>query len=447
MFIQCQHCHTTYKIDENKLPEAESVVRCAKCSEPIPLSRETQDEVSRKTPKKIVVCDQCGTQYSVPLNSIGNKETKARCGNCGNFFSISKPTDSDTPSLSPSSRAYEEDYEDGDIDLDNIEIPEESEIEVDDLFNNIDEKTVENSDHDPNVDDGLSSKDASDEYLESVKLTSENGEELDPLPDDEEPDIDEISEEQKYKIFLKPKSKQEKEVDSEQETSWPEIEDDLPDEEPELSIDTDLDEFTDLDDIGDAPRAASIKKEKKPKKEKKKRNILLWIIWIIVILALAGVGLLYFDFQTEEIYTAPQAEAFNSQSKIAILEPLSGRFIQNKNLKTNMFVLEGKLLNVYGENISVSGIEIEGYLYRKNSDQPITSTAFAGVYLDDELLKIGSRENIIAIVDELAEESKADQEFGSDDLIDFQIIFFDAPDTQNIEKLGARINRFNRRGP
>jgi predicted Zn finger-like uncharacterized protein len=437
MFIQCQHCHTTYKIDENKIPEKESVVRCAKCSEPIPLNPEQQDEVLRKTPKKIVECDNCGTQYSVPLNSLSKPEIKARCGNCGSFFSIaSSASDIEAPALSA------QDYEDNDIDLDNIDIPEESEIEVDNLFDDIDagKENLENKNR--RTADKLSSQQASNEYQESVKLTSENGHESELPLDEEEPDINEISEEQKYKIFLKPKSKQESASADDLDSSWPDIEDEIIDEELNTFSEPEIDEFTDLEALGKSPKSPG-KDKKKPKK--KKRNILLWIIWIFVIIAVIAVGWLYFNLKTEEFYTAPQSDAFENQSKIAILEPLNGRFLQNKNLSTKMFVLEGKLLNIYGENVLVSGIEIEGYLYRKNSDQPITAISYAGVYLDDDLLKIGSKENIEEIIKELAEEVTTGQEFGADDLIDFQVIFFDAPDTQDIEKLGARIKKFNRK--
>ena len=139
MFIQCQNCQTTFKIDENKIPQKDSAVRCTTCSELIPLNREEQDELLKKSPKKFIECDSCGTQYSVPLSSITRETTKAKCGKCGHIFSISG-SNNDLSEESPSAKAYEEDLGTDDLALDNIEIPEGSEIEVDDLFGDVSAK-------------------------------------------------------------------------------------------------------------------------------------------------------------------------------------------------------------------------------------------------------------------------------------------------------------------
>ena len=407
MFIQCQNCQTTFKIDEHQIPPTKSVVRCTKCSEPIPLNRETQDQLLKQSPTKIVECDSCGTQYSVPLHSIKKESTSARCGKCGHLFTVSKS--SEQPGSSAD--AYADDIDTDDIDLDNIDIPTESEIEVDDLFDDMSESRGKKR--------ASKTKDTTEAYLESVKLTKD-GEEA--AADDPDLGINEISADKKYRIFLRPKK-------GEAESEAP-----------------------------PAKRKADkkAKKQKPPKRSKKdtkadakapsrRKHIILWLIWGLIIVVLVALAWLVMDVKTGEIYTQPQTETFDNQSKIAILEPLNGRLVDNPQIEGKMFVLNGKLLNIYGPEVALSKIEIEGFLYTRTSEQPLTGISYAGVVLDEDQLQ---SMNKIEIQSALMSQSQATDnllEFGSDDLIDFQVVFFNAPDPQQINKLGARIKKFNRR--
>ncbi|MBU2509905.1 zinc-ribbon domain-containing protein [bacterium] len=438
MFIQCQHCHTTYKIDENKLPLEKSVVRCAKCSEPIPLNREKQVELLKSSPKMLVKCNECGTQYSVPLGSIKKKSTKVKCGKCGNFFEISTDSETSYEEEEELSHDYSEEYEENDIDLDNIDIPAESEIEVDNLFDNLGDNGEKNGEEPDDANDTLTSKSANDEYFESVNL----GEDEDDLLDGDL-EIDEISKDKKYNIFLKPNIQSTGKTTGTEEKgdSWPEIQD-----ETFVDDDLEIDQFTDLNDIKDVPAKTKKKPAKKDSlKKPKKRRGLLWLLWILIVFALGVVGWLFFDFKSEMVYTSPQTEMFDTQSKIAILEPLNGKFIKNKNFANRLFVLEGKLLNVYNAKTIVSRIELEGFLYTDDNEQPFVSTSYAGMILGEDNLKEWNREQIESELMKQAQTSEELLEFGSDDLIDFQIVFFKTPNPKSIQKLGAKIKQFSKR--
>lgn len=415
MFIQCQNCKSTFKIDEHKIPQKKSVVRCTKCSELIPLNQETQNELLKKSPTKIVECNSCGTQYSIPLNSIKQEETKVRCGKCSNLFTV-KRSDVDEP-IDFTADEYENSIENDELDLDNIDIPSESEFEVDDLFADVsdgNEKKVKRK----------KTKDATEEYLESVRLTKEGDEEVEA----DDLGIQQISEDKKYKIFLKPSfgKKKQKEQDSHDD-----------------GVDFGIEE-----PISKKEKKAKISKKKSKDDEQKPKlfkNKFLWIIWLLIILVLVALAWVVMKTNTGAIYTKPQTETYDSQSKVAILEPLNGKFIDNLQIPEKMFVLEGKLLNVYGKDIALSKIEIEGYLYTTNSDQPITAISFAGVTLSESELKSQNKIEIESALMSQSQDSSGLIEFGPDDLIDFQVVFFNAPKSNNIDKLGARIKKFNRR--
>ncbi|MCG8333458.1 MAG: zinc-ribbon domain-containing protein [Proteobacteria bacterium] len=415
MFIQCQSCQTTFKIDEDKIPQKDSAVRCTTCSELIPLSPEEQGELLKKSPKKFIVCDSCGTQYSVPLSSITQETTKAKCGKCGNLFSISESDDNDLSDESPSAKAYEEDLGTDDIGLDNIDIPEGSEIEVDDLFGDVSAKENKGKNKGKNADE---------EYLESIKLT--NGEEDEVLDDDL--GINEISKDHKYKIFLKPKGKKKKGKKDESADSWPEAEDDLA-----------------LDDSEKKANKKKPKKKKDTKPGKSKRSVFLWLIWGLIVIVLAALAYVVIEMQKDQYDMVPQTESFDSKSKIAILEPLNGDYYGNNNFEKQIYVLSGQVYNLYGEDTTLSKIEIEGYLYPKGKTEKISSVSFAGETLDDRQLKSLKKAEIESILTNQSKDSDSLKEFGSNEIIDFQVVFFSPPESINLEKLGAKIVKYNRK--
>ena len=415
MFIQCQSCQTTFKIDEDKIPQKDSAVRCTTCSELIPLSPEEQGELLKKSPKKIIVCDSCGTQYSVPLSSITQETTKAKCGKCGNLFSISESDDNDLSDESPSAKAYEEDLGTDDIGLDNIDIPEGSEIEVDDLFGDVSAKENKGKNKGKNADE---------EYLESIKLT--NGEEDEVLDDDL--GINEISKDHKYKIFLKPKGKKKKGKKDESADSWPEAEDDLA-----------------LDDSEKKAKKKKPKKKKDTKPGKSKRSVFLWLIWGLIVIVLAALAYVVIEMQEDQPNIVPLTESFDKKSKIAILEPLNGGYFNNKNFKSQIYVLGGQVYNLYGEDTTLSQIEIEGYLYEKGKKERISSVSIAGELLTESQLASLTKKEIESILTNQSKDSDSLKEFGSNEIIDFQVVFFSPPDSINLERMGADILRWNRK--
>ena len=93
----------------------------------------------------------------------------------------------------------------------------------------------------------------------------------------------------------------------------------------------------------------------------------------------------------------------------------------------------------------MSKIEIEGFLYTNNHKTPITAISYAGKTLSQNQLKQLTKAQIESALFEPSKDPSNLPEFGSEDLIEFQVVFFNAPDPKSINKLGAKIKKFNRR--
>ena len=88
MFIKCQHCKATYKIDVNKIPSEKSYVKCSNCSKPIPLNPNVEENETVEPKGHVVECDNCSSRYLIPLETIAHKALKVRCGKCSNLFTV-----------------------------------------------------------------------------------------------------------------------------------------------------------------------------------------------------------------------------------------------------------------------------------------------------------------------------------------------------------------------
>ncbi len=481
MFIQCRHCRTTYKIDENKIPDQDSFVRCAKCSNPIPLNKKEQSDLSQKRPQKIVECSNCGIRYSIPHEKIVKESIQVRCGKCSHVFQVSKlsadpeippePLPDDSTSVfvdeadlpSPDTNDERKPYPaDDEVDLDNISIPKESEIEVDSLFDDVDESAeqeIDSFDADvadsDDVEDGEHSagfsKNATDEYLESVSLASDSEYE------DEDMGIGGISSEQKAKIFLKPEAgidssdAADAAEPSENEDSWPEIQDeteasdldeDLEDSgggtDEEISELSEFDESTEFqeEDDSDTRDPLELQEMIEPKSRK---WIVVPILLLSILAVLATVAWFYLKSDSRPAVFSPIIETYHKSSKLAILEPLKQRVIVNRNDRKKILVLEGTLRNNNPTNLKFGWIEVKGILYDQQNNVLSESTTFAGSNLTTSQLESWNREKIESFRSYQAGQVEQSLDLGYNQIVPFQIVFFDMPD--NLSKLEARINR------
>ncbi len=457
MFIQCQHCQATYKIDEQKIPDQNTFVRCAKCNTPISLNKQDQSALSKKQPLKIVNCSECGTRYSIPLEKINDDTISVRCGKCSHVFQVS--ADENAPDEFDESFKPELDSSqspDDDLDLDNISIPEESEIEVDGLFDDVDSDADEEESYntpselfdldDPELDDDdmfdSEPKGPTEAYLESVDLSDK----IDPDFDDDS-DLDDISTDEKSSLFLKPKTAKQssqnagKQLDSDSD-DWP----DIHDETGSLEMDSELNEFVELDDLEELPDSADYDAdnplELQEMSVKKSPNRLAIIVLLVILFALLGVsGWFYFQTEPTQAPSISKVERFDKLSRLKLIEPLKGRLVTNKNSGTKIFILEGEIRNNYTQDVVISWIEVKGALFDKNKAVLSESTAYAGDIQKTEKLPEASNEELNVMRAEKG--MKQDLELGTGQTVPFQILFFDVGN--NIQKLQAQINRFARK--
>lgn len=450
MFIQCQNCNATYKIDEDKIPDQETFVRCSKCSTPISLNRQDQTALSMQQPQKIVECNECGTRYSIPLDKVGVGSIPVRCGKCGNVFEVSADdTETDV--------SYEDEgitSDPDDVSMDNIDIPEESNIEVDGLFDEIDEEEDAAFDspdefrsiddfEDPELEDDEfydEPKGPTEAYLESVTLNSQTDTEI-----DEDSELDEIGGEEKFDLFLKPNPVNQadgsaaKQLEPE-DNEWPDIHDETG------PPDTELDDFVELDDLGEIPASTDYDtdnplelQEMDIKKGGSRTIVVVLLVVLLVILAAAA----WFLLQTgpPSTTTPPPVESFSQQTRLKLLEPLKGRFATNKASGEKIFMLEGQIRNDYPGQTVINWIEVKGVLFDKRRTVLSESTAYAGKIITAETLEKATIAELKAIREDNVDEMDLGLE--AQQTVPFQILFFKAG--SNIQKLQAQINRFSRK--
>lgn len=383
-----------------------------------------------------------------------------RCGKCGHVFEVSADSDPGGGIYEePVESAEEPEFEDDDVSLETINIPKENEIEVDGLFDEVeeDEEEVTYTDADDDLagfddfedpeleedDSDLSPKGPTEAYLESVNLSDQLDDDL-----DEDSELDEITSDEKFDLFLKPNPLDSasdvaaKQIDPD-EDRWPDIHDET------AAADKDLDDFVELDDLAEIPDSTDYDSENPLELQemtgKKGSSRLLIVILLVILLVLLGVsGWFYFQTSPPENTTPPPVEAFSKQSRLKLLEPLKGRFATNENSGKKIFILEGEVRNDYPAETAINWIEVKGALFDKNRRVLSESTAYAGSVLSIDTLQEASSEELKAIRQERREVLNLELE--AQQTVPFQILFFDVGD--NIQKLQAQINRFSRKqGP
>ncbi|MBU2643288.1 zinc-ribbon domain-containing protein [bacterium] len=481
MFIQCQHCQATYKIDEHKIPDQNTFVRCVKCDTPISLNKQDQSALSKKQPHKIVDCSNCGTRYSIPLEKISDSTISVRCGKCSHVFQVSADTtEPEKPVSGKDSKAihgseektdtggldFREDMEemfesesdeamleDNNLDLDNISIPKESEIEIDGLFDDVDAEeedvTFDPPDEltdfmDPDLEDNEPDKGPTEAYLDSIKLSDQEEEELNI---DNDPDLGDISSDDKYQLFLKPKAKNRsgesaaKQLEP-QSGGWPDIQD----ETDSLDMDSELNEFIELDDLGEIPDSADYDSddplELREMGSKSRSNRVVIVALLVVLFVVLGVsGWFYFQTTPPPPQATQPVEIFNKQSRLKLMEPLKGHLIRNTNSQEKIFVLEGEIRNDYPPGTMITWIEVKGALYDSSQTVLSESIAYGGRTLSMDKLRSMSREELVAI--RKTNSLPYNIELKTSEKVAFQILFLNVGD--NIQKLQAQINRFSRK--
>jgi len=455
MFIQCQNCQATYKIDERKIPDQDTFVRCSKCSTPIPLNKKKQSDLSRQQPHKLVDCSSCGTRYSIPLDKIGSGTIPVRCGKCGHVFEVSADDE-------PGDGLYDDESlqtpeTDDEVSMDNINIPEENEIEVNELFDEIDEEDDEDNDEafstpgelralddfeDPDLEEediASGSKGPTEAYLESVDLTGQLNDESDGSSE-----LDDIPDSQKDDLFLKRSSVRKPAAAAKQipadSTKWPDIHDETDSAEVELDDFVALDELDEIPDSDDDDTDDPLELQEMSGKSSSNKSVI--IILLIVLAAVLGAAAWFFMLSTPtQTLTPHPIESFNQQTRLKLLEPLKGRFTSNAASSQKIFMLEGQIRNDYPPSTVIKWIEVKGVLFDKNGAIISEATAYAGKTISPKTLESASIAELKAIRD--AHANALELELESQQTVPFQILFFDAGD--NIQKLQAQISRFSRR--
>ena len=464
MFIQCQNCQATYRIDEQKIPDQNTFVRCAKCNSPISLNKQEQSVLSKKKPHKIVDCPSCSTRYSIPMEKIADGGTSVRCGKCGHMFQVSADEigadidqSTEPPDIEPFSQDKPGIEADDQLDLDNIDIPEENEIEVDGLF----DEDVDLEENDPEItmpeeladfedpeleetDNAEFTKGPTEEYLESIDLTDQIDEDLDS---DIDKDLDEISSEDKDDLFLKPTAKSSfkdaaaKQLKNDQ---WPDIHDET--DTSGMGIDEELNDFVELDDLNEIQDSADydadnpLELQEMTEKKGKKRVLVVFLV-LILLAVLGAAGWFYYKTLPSQQGATSPVESFNNQSRLKLMEPLRGKLISNTATGEKIFVLEGEIKNNYTEQTIINWIEVKGVLYDKNQNILSESRGLAGKVLTIEDIQEASSEKLNII--RSGKSVEPDLELAPTQTVPFQILFFNTGD--NIQKLQAQISRFSKK--
>ena len=461
MFIQCQHCQAKYSIDEQKIPDDKSFVKCSNCSKPILLSKQPETGPHASPEKVLVECENCRSQYMILSEKFSKGSLRVRCGKCSHLFEVThsnSDSEREPPPESadkPSNREKEEDdfhtdsmaespsTNDIDIGLGSISIPEENKIEADSLFDIFnDEDTdmeisglsggklpIEKEDVPP-----PSSSDPTEEYLKSVDI--EDDSEFNESGDDVHRTV---SDEQKQKFFLKPSPKQE-------DTKQPkEIDDALSDLFPEIQDET---EETALDSHGEGVGMLETKAAAPPSEDSGgtgevsgKRRVAKAIaatFFVLLLFFLVVMGCISLFYRNGPMAVLETLQSSGYRKKAQIREPLKGKMIVHKASNRRIFVLQGSIENFVPPEPGAEAVKVRGTLYDSQSRIIAESFAFAGKTSPLSKLERLSREAIKSFYSNQLGASDGNLDLNSGQVvIPFQIVFFDVPG--KIAKLEAKI--------
>jgi predicted Zn finger-like uncharacterized protein len=456
MFIKCQHCKATYKIDINKIPSEKSYVKCSNCSKPIPLDPNPVDHNTTDPEGHLVECDSCSSRYMIPIETIANKSLKVRCGKCSNLFTVPALNEVSTESNLKGASDFKSnllresanlDQEQSlNSDLDGLSQTDPEGPDSDDLFgeddlvrsgNDTGFSSVKDIDADDDLDlniSGFSSKppdDATAEYLKSVSYEDESDDDVEL---DSDLNMDSVASDQKYKFFLKPKGDKQdsKSIEEDLAEHWPEIQDETEDIETEIDL-----------DMPDS--AFEVEKPKKSKSENKSTQgkKIAAIIFIILLTAVAGIlGWMLLEKKGGPDVVLQPFDVQSEKPKILIQEPLNGRYVVNKTMKKKIFVLQGAIKNFYPSDIKVSSVKVKGTLYNNEDVIIAESTVFAGNFLNNKQLETYSQAKMNAFYDFQFGENNVNLDLGVNQMIPFQVVFLQI--SGKFHKLEAKIESFSK---
>ena len=460
MFIQCIHCQATFKIDEQKIPDNNSFVKCSNCFKPILLPGK-REIASAPSPKgRLVECDNCKSRYMIPPEKLTGDTQKVRCGKCSHVFKVisTKPSqkrDAEIANGQPDqkieadekygrqeSRIRDQSSNANDIGLDSISIPDENKLNIDSLFEDFEPEKANLSISDSLEDDlgvdknEFSSKSPSnptEEYLKSVDLKGDF--DLNKLEDDE---LETISEERKQKFFLKPSRKKEnkeqlKGIEDELTEHWPEIQD-----ETETDVSKAERENDDLSETNtlDLPSENLFGRKKVLSEKNRKKPIAIALFVFLLLLLTIGGAVLLFKGRNP-MATLRSLETSKYTKKVCILEPLKGKFVVNKASNKKIFVLQGKIKNHFPSDFKISSLKIKGTLYNNQNRVIAESVSFAGNNLSQSKLEAFDREKIRSFYNYQFGGNNRNLNLGFNQVIPFQVVFFDI--AGKIAKLEAKI--------
>lgn len=425
MFIECKKCSATYKIEDDKIPHQKSFVRCASCSAPIPLPYYKVNGKSVSVEGVEVECDQCSAHYAIPFSKFKKDEMKVKCGKCGHHFLARKNPDEGE------SLADDEIPKTPDLhqkppveDIQKIAIPDESKIEMDHLFDDLnkeqEEKVVvdEAEDLTPHdeYDDLVDSSEPDeqveaeavegnhsplDEYLDSVELSR------DELMEDAM-EIGSIPEDQKYRFFMKPVSSIEDEELSE-----------------EISDNSSLTEgavqkggVSNMS--GDLPDIET--KDKKP------------LLFLLIMLACLGVlAAAWYYFQTsslddQKLLQQQQVGEVVQATPFFKLAEVNANTLEINAYQADYFILTGEVEYTGGIDGEVSWLEVQATLFDADSQPLLKEKTYVGNILNAKQLQGWKQTKIRSYLGYNNGREMVNMKWKAGKKVPFQVVFFKIPE-------------------
>ncbi len=435
MLISCQNCSSQYEIDENKITEPNSFIRCKACKEPIFLHRTQNSLQISDTPQTLILCPTCETTYSLSADVFTDEgPTQTKCYKCKSLFNSyasgnteildkgeqdSSTDNKDNINLETAGNEEQEETNAIDDQFDSI-LTESLDIDSDDrsnLFLSTDEETNKNNQENQDTTKNLFStqEENLNQDIEN-NLFSTDSEEVDLNEEDslfspQEGDSNQNIETDLFStdseilsldntdtslsddtIKITPDSTEEDlfaanittpNQDKNNISSKGIIEDDLFDNETVAeTLDKDS-PFTQKDE------RSSIKQEENPaitkQAGKRSNHATLKIVAAACIICLL-VGTTYFWYfahQRAQVASTSKNIVSQIQNKIwkrpiSISNPLKGKYIFNNKEQKYIFIMEGKLRNETNNPIHFAHITLSARIYNKSNELLSSNISYAG---------------------------------------------------------------------
>lgn len=447
-FVKCKHCGTPIYIDEQSdfEPEAAPVEMAESNTEveaPGPRgATATEPAVAGQTE---VVCDNCGAEYRVADEKLRQPRLVLKCSQCGNTFAPPSGAEAVAPMPAPDFYPQSDGGDAVGIDQAPPDMPLPDEGQLDTMFDDLGQKEVHSDAPEPNLFeseslhpgdpavtggvsdsefDSATENDPDQAYMEATEL----------YEDDESADAPvrgTVPDEQKYQIFMKPGESIKPEMDSSEEAppeptaEAPEIDSQIADAEtspaddelsdsaavaspstemadaPEISTETTMpDDPMDSelpalppDDVSFQRRVEEIGLDREPVRgqtdppAESESKIIAMAAAAIVILAVGAGAWAWSLFSKQEDELAYTIK-HGSEHSIALGENLRGRYVQNKNSSTRLFVVDGALVNNFPDEEQISWIRLKASALENRDDNEPAQEAYTyvGNVLSDKQL-------------------------------------------------------------